>query len=187
MNAIVKKFAVKHGLIVGGIAALYTLIGYLVDPTLFVNWYMGIALMVVNFVILVMASVNTKKAQGGFITFKESFSSFVIAAAVATAISTVFNMLIFGVVDPEFKEQLTEMTIEASVEMMESFGADEAAIEQGIASIEETDQFSISSLFFGFFKAMVFYAIVGLIIAAISKKVEPVLNTEEVIDTDTEE
>ena len=31
MNPIVKKYAVKHGLIVGGIAAVYTLIAYLFD------------------------------------------------------------------------------------------------------------------------------------------------------------
>ncbi|GAB5556540.1 MAG: DUF4199 domain-containing protein [Schleiferiaceae bacterium] len=184
MNPIVKKYAVKHGLIVGGIAALYTLIAYIVDPTLFVNWYMGIALMVVNFVILVMATVNTKKEQGGFINFKDAFSAFLVAALVGTLISTTVNIMIFNVVDPDFKEEITELTIEASVEMMENFGADEAAIEQGIAQIEENDQFSLGKQLQGVLWAIIGYAIVGLILAAITKKEKPVVDTAEIIDSE---
>jgi hypothetical protein len=184
MNPIVKKYAVKHGLIVGGIAALYTLIAYLIDPTLFVNWFMGIALMVVNFVILVMATVNTRKEQGGFISFKDAFSAFLVAALVGTLISTTVNIMIFNVVDPDFKEEITELTIEASVEMMENFGADEAAIEQGIAQIEENDQFSLGKQLQGVLWAIIGYAVVGLILAAITKKEKPVVDTAEIIDSE---
>ena len=60
-----------------------------------------------------------------------------------------------------------------TVEMMENFGSPQEAIDQQIAVLEETDQFSAVGQLKGIAWQLLFYSIIGLIVAAIIKKKDP--------------
>lgn len=184
MKDAVKTNASKYGLIAAAIGIAYTLIAYLANLELLVNPFAGIALWVVTLVILILSVGNTKKDFGGFISFRDAFSVFVLAYIINALVSTVFSILLFAVVDPGAAEDLTEMTVERSVELMERFGAPEEQIEDAVTSMEQGDQFSIGNQIRTFFWGIIIYAIIGLIVAAIMKKDKP--EYEDQVDTQTE-
>lgn len=173
MNPAVKSTASRYGLIIAAIGIAYTLIAYLIDLKLLVNTFAGIGLWLVNLILLIVAVSMVKKAGGGFISFKEAFSTFVLTYVISALISSVFSILLFSVIDPQAAERLQELIIETTVNMMERFGAPESQIEEQLENMEGSAQFSIGSQVRGFFTGIVIYAVIGLIVAAIMKKNKP--------------
>lgn len=173
MNDIIKKHVVTFGLIAGGISAGYTLIAYLIDQELFVNWWAGIVLWVVTLTVMVLAVSRIKKEQSGYISFKEGFTSFFLTWAICAVIGVVMNLLLFTVIDPGAAEGIREMAIEAQIEMFEGFGmSDEDMLEQ-IERVENMDQFAIGAQLQGLVYSLLFGAVIGLIVAAAFKKNRP--------------
>ena len=101
MNPLVKKIGVKNGLILAAISVGYYLIAYLFDEELFANFLIGIGLWVVFFVLLLRGVFSLKKEQGGFVSFREAVSVFTLPWIVNVAISIVFTILLFHVIDPD--------------------------------------------------------------------------------------
>lgn len=173
MKDAIKSNASRFGLIAAAISVGYTLLAYLVDITLMVNYFAGIGLWIVGLIIFILAVSRAKKQMGGFITFRDAFSTFILAYIIFALISTSFNILLFGVIDTAAAEEIRELTIEAQVELMENIGAPEDQIEENIQMLEEGNPYGIGSLVQGFFWGIVIYAIIGLIVAAIMKKNPP--------------
>ncbi len=185
MNNAVKTAASKFGPIIAAIGITYTLIAYLVDMRLMVNMWAGMTLWLINFVLLIISVRTAKKMMGGFISFKNAFSTFLLTYVLATLLSTGFNMILFGVVDTNAAEELQELTIETSVSFMENFGTPESEIEKQVEAMEENNAFALVNQVQGFFWGVIIYAILGLIVAAVMKKDKPVFEYESQ-DTDNE-
>ena len=181
MNNLVKTTASRYGLIIAGIGISYTLLAYLIDLELLVNPYMGIGLWIVNFILLIVAVSTVKKSFGGFISFKDAFSTFLLTYAASALITALFSILLFSLIDPTAAERLHELIIESTVNMMEKFGAPEEQIETQVESLENNQQFSMVNQVRGFFMGIVIFAVIGLIVAAIMKKNKPefIEHTEE--------
>lgn len=174
MNPIIKKHAIKFGVISALIGIVYSIIAYVFDETLFVNWWFGIAIIVVSLVILGISISSVKKEQGGFISFKEAFSTFVITWVISAVLSTSFNFILFNLIDPDFQERITELTIEKTAGFMERMGTPEETIDEAIKGIEEQDNYSIGGLLRGFVYSTLFMSVIGLIYAAVMKKNKPI-------------
>lgn len=173
MEKSLKSMAVNYGLYLGLILSAATIIAYTVNLELFTKWWYGIILL---FVIIAFGIVSTSKAKGalqGFISFKQAFSSFFITVAIGLLISTVVTVVIFNFVDPEAAEIVKESTIQASVSMMENFGAPQETINQTVAEMQNTNQFGMASLAQSLAWQLLFYAVIGLIVGAIMKKKDP--------------
>jgi hypothetical protein len=184
MNPYIKKYAMNFGIIAAVISILYSLIAYLVDQSLFVNLVAGVVMMVIGFVLYIMSPLRVKRDQGGYITFRDAVTSFVLTFIIAGITGVIWNLLLFNVIDPELQSTVQEMTIEKSVQMMERFGAPEESIDQSIAQMEETNNYSLGNQVKGFFMMLLFMTIVGLIVAAIIKKDPPLV--DEHIESETE-
>lgn len=173
MEKSLKSLAINYGLYLGLILSASTIIAYVVNLELFTKWWFGIILLIV---ILTFGIVSTAKAKGvlqGFISFKQAFSSFFITVAIGLIISTVVSIVIFNFVDPEAAEVVKEATIQASVSMMENFGAPQEAINQTVAEMQKTNQFGMATLAKSLAWQLLFYAVIGLIVAAVMKKKDP--------------
>lgn len=184
MNPIVKKYALKFGRIGAAISVLFTLVAYLFANELFVTWYVGVLSLVVNFVLYLMAVLGAKKEMGGYISFKDSFSAFVVAAVINIVVTYVLNIVLFTVLDQDMAAQLQEMQIEKQVEMMETFGTPEEAMEEAITQLEENDLYSVESQLKGIMFAVLFAAVIGLLVAAVTKKAEPIVDAGQIIDSE---
>ncbi|MEZ0131134.1 DUF4199 domain-containing protein, partial [Flavobacterium sp. LBUM151] len=54
--------------------------------------------------------------------FKDAFTTYFIAAVTGILISTLFNILLFNVIDPGAKDTLSEIMIKYTVGMLQKFG-----------------------------------------------------------------
>ncbi len=168
-----RKNAAKYGLFLGLFLVLMTSLIYAIDLSLFTaSWY-GILNLLIIVAFGVVSAINNKKAQGGFLTFKEAFSSFFITIVVGLFISTVFTILLFNFIDPEAKKTIAENVIKFTVQMMEKFGAKPADINNVIKEMEKTDSFGPAGQLKGFVFNLIIYSIIGIITALIVKRERP--------------
>lgn len=179
MNEVVKSNASKYGLGAAIITVAYTLIAYLTNLSLMVNPWAGISLWVITLIIYIVAVSRTRSGLGGYISFRDAFSSFILAYIISSLVATAFNILLFTAVDPGAAEELQEMSIDATVQMMDNFGTPESQIEETIEQMEGSNQFSVIQMVKGFFWGIFIYAVIGLIVAAIMKKNPPVIIENE--------
>jgi cytochrome bd-type quinol oxidase subunit 2 len=169
MNEIIKKNGITFGIIMGVVSALITTLVYAIDMELFTSFKLMGFILLVSIVLYCVLLSKTRKQLGGDFSFKQAFTTFFIAAVISTLISTTFNILLFNVIDPGAKETLKELSIKAAEEMMEKFGAPQEQMEEALAQVENTDNFSVGNLIKGFFTSLIFSAILGLILALIFK------------------
>ena len=174
----VKQTAIKYGLIIGGISVTYILMAYSFDMGLLVSWGAGLGLSLTSIVLLIIGVVSLKRANGGYISFRSAFSTYILAYLISALINVTFSYVLFGVVDKEAAAELTEMTIETTVGFLENVGTPEETIEQTIEELEKTDQYSLINLIKGTGFTLIFSAIVALIVAAATKKDEPIIFEE---------
>ena len=88
----------------------------------------------------------------------------------------VFNILLYTVIDPSLPETMKELTVEATVGMLESFGTPQEAIDASIVEIEKSVMESTTPA--GILKSAPWGVIIIFIFALIAsifiKKNEPV-------------
>jgi len=168
MNEIIKKNGITYGIILGVFSILTTAVIYAIDLSLFTNMWLGVISIIIYITIGVLVVSNTKK-QLKFITFKDAFTVYFLAAVIGTVISTLFNMLLFNVIDPAAKETIRELTTKYAVEMMQKFGAPAQAINEAAAEMEKTDNFAPLTLLKGMLFTFVFNAVFGVILGLIFK------------------
>src|SRR5690606_35830429 len=130
MNPIIKKNGITYGIILGVLSILITTVIYVIDLELFVNTYIGILGLVISLVIGIILLKKTKADFGGFMTFKEAFTTYFLAGIIGATMSVLFNLALFNVVDTEAKDALNDLTLRYTLETMQKWGAQEAAIDQ---------------------------------------------------------
>lgn len=169
MNEIVKKNAVKFGLIAGVIAVLITSTMYAVNLNLFAEWWIGILNIIIYTALGIYAMIQTKKELNGVYSFKDAFTTYFVYAVIGILISVSFNVILFNFIDPGAKETLKEISIEAAVSMMKKFNTPAEAMKKAIEDMSNTDQFGIVEQFKGSIFTIIFSAIFAVILAAIFK------------------
>lgn len=180
MNPIVKSTAIKFGGILASISILYTLTAYLVDESLFVNMWMGLLLILLIVILPIVATIQARKKMDGFISFKDAFSTYVITWSISAVASALMNILLFHIIDPELASRVVDASIESTIRVMEQFGAPEEAIQQSMDRMnhdEMMETYTIGKQIQGMLIFIVVGSVIGLIVAAITKKNPPVFDT----------
>lgn len=173
MTQTVKKNGVNYGIIIGVISIVVSTIMYVIDLSLFSKWWIGIIMFLVSLVIGIMAIAKAKSSLGGYISFKEAFTTFFIAMALGAAMSTIFMFILFNLIDPGAKEVIMEDVKEMTVNMMQGMGARTEDIRNQVEQLENTDNFSLVSQLKSYVWGLLIYIIIGLIVAAVMKKNKP--------------
>lgn len=168
-----RKNSLNFGLFLGVFLVVLTTLIYSIDISLFTSSWIGIVNVVIITGFGVVASTKYKKSIGGFITFKEVFTSFFITVALGFFISTLFSILLFNVIDPNAKAIITENIIKYSVEMMEKFGTKAADVNKMVEEMQKSDSFGPLGQLKGFAFNLIVYSIIGLITALIIKRDRP--------------
>ena len=169
INEIIKRNGITFGVLTGILSALITATIYAVDLNLFVSWWIGIVSILIYLILSIVLLSKTKKEVKGIFTFKDAFTTYFISAVIGTLIGTLFNILLFNVIDPSAQDTLKEITIKNAVAMMQKFNSPAAAINEMIAKMKENNPYSVVELLKGSIFSMVFSAIIGLIMAAFFK------------------
>ncbi|UOK42478.1 MULTISPECIES: DUF4199 domain-containing protein [Flavobacterium] len=167
MNEVIKKNGVNYGITIGIISILLTASLYAIDLKLFTNMWLGLIMILVYIIIGVILVSKTKKQLNGQITFKEAFTVYFLAAAIAAAMSAVFNILLFNVIDPAAKETLNNEVIEYTVNMMKKTGAPTDKIKEVVEKMQETDNYSFMNQLKGLVFSLIFSSVFGALLALI--------------------
>lgn len=162
---VIKKNGVKFGLILGVFSILATTLMYVIDLKLFVNIWIGLVLFFVSLTIGIVSVARSKKEIGGFITFKEAFTAFFITMAIGLALNILFSILLFNVIDPGAAITIRENIIEYTVNMLQKAGTPTAKIKEQIETMRSTNSYSIGNQIQTYFWFLLFYIIVGLLVA----------------------
>lgn len=165
------KTAIKLGSLIGGVQVLLTLLLYLMGIEYMTKWWVSIVVIILAITLLVIVGKKIRTENGGFISFGNLFVLLLIAYASSMFIATVFNILLYNVIDPNLAANMQEVVIENTTEMMEGFGMQDDQVEQAVAELENfSQQFTVGRQAVTFLWSIIWGAIISSILAAILKK-----------------
>jgi len=174
MEKSIKSSAINYGVYLAIILILFTVIGYAFKLDLLVNyWFMLLILPVTIIAFGVVSTAKAKSMLGGFMSFKQAFTAYFIPVALAVSASTLFSILLFNFIDPEAAEQIKQILIDKTQSFMEGVGATQTQIEESIRPIREQDTFAFTTQLRSLAQSLVFFIVIGLIVALIMKKKDP--------------
>ena len=174
MEKTIKSSAINYGLYLGALLMSITIIMYVINIELMVNFWINlliIPLLIIGFG--VFSTAKSKALNEGFLNFKQTFSSYFITVAIGILISSGLSIILFNFIDPDAAIQLKELAVEKSINMMEGFGAPPEAIAKQVEAMESQDTFAIGTQMWQLAQGLIFFAVIGLIVAAIMKRNNP--------------
>jgi len=173
MSEELKQHILKNGLNLGLILIAITLFTYIGGAELVTNYFVSFGSLLLMIVFPIYYTKKFRAHNGGYISFREAFSSCTGILIAAGFLNTFVSILLFNIIDPGFALEMLDVIIEKTVIQLESVGMDEAQIEQTIKRIEEGSAFGAVNMFKGYIFGIIFYTIFGLIVAAITKNDRP--------------
>lgn len=174
------KSGLRYGINLGLIQIMVALLLYLMGVEYMVKWWVGLLNLVVIIGLLVYFGKKWRSSVGGFSDFKSMYMLLLSTHVVSLIIATVFNLLMYNVIDTNLAQNMEEHVIKNTVEMMENFGAPEESIEQTIVGLETfAEKFSVLGMLEQLFWSVIVGAILLTIPALILKKKDDSLELEE--------
>jgi hypothetical protein len=170
------QHGLRWGLILGVIAILMAGAGYAIDYTMLVTLkWLGFILLV-DIGVAIYAGIDFRNSIGGYLSYGKAWQHAMVIFAVAALMATLFNFVLYFVVDTELPAKLAEASLENQRAMMQSMGAPESTIDTEIAKARTRveNQFTASGLAMGFGIIMVISAVLALITSIFVKRNEPV-------------
>lgn len=165
--------AVKPGLTMGLVALAVTYIAYFIDSSLLASGWFALISLVIFFGLIIYFGQQYRNEIGGYMTFRTAFNFSFIAIFISGLVSLAGQILLFQVIDPTLPQVLADLTFENSLKMLENFGQNPDTLPAG--ALEEMRNSTASTFTLGgqiknFGFALILYAIIALIVAAILKK-----------------
>lgn len=164
---------IKYGIIAGLALIISTLLLYFIDAATMIK-----IAFIPNFAIYIFcmskSPIEDKKADGGFITFRNAFQSSFIVFVVASFFYTFFFYVLISIIDPS----LIDVQMEVFLDLFERFAEwakmGDAEFDEIVKELEKINHIpsfveTLQAYLFGLIRG----AIPALIIAAIVKKEKP--------------
>lgn len=169
--------ALKSGIILGVITIVISLLVYLVDYTIFANWWYQLLLM--NAIIIGVTAyfgISYRNSDEGYLSFGKSYVYSIICFLTSTFIGTIFAILLYNVIDTDLSGNLTDAIVDKTESMMSGFGAPQDSIDEQVEKLREEmpANFTIGGMIKNFFtSSLLMIAIISLISSLFIKKKEP--------------
>jgi hypothetical protein len=114
---------------------------------------------------------------GGYWTFGEAFKSFLIVSLILTIATTLYNILLMGVIDPDLPAKAGAVIEDSQRQMFEKIGLSTEEIDEALSksgSMEDRLKITFKNVITSFGVVLAVYGVLSLILAAILKKTKPV-------------
>jgi hypothetical protein len=166
----------KWAVIMAVVGILLAIIMYVIDYTLMVQFKMLLIALAIYLGIAIFAGIEYRNSIGGFMSYGKAWQHAMAIFAISALITTMFNLLLYNVIDPELPGKLAEATLENQRAMMANFGAPEDQIDKEIEKARERteNQFKPAGQALGYLIILAFSAVMALISSIFVKKNEPV-------------
>lgn len=171
------QHAIRWGMITAAVSIILTMSLYVIDYTLMVQFKFLLVALAIYLGIAIYAGIDYRKSIGGFLAYGKAWQHGFLILAVSGLIASVFNLLLYNVIDTELPQKLTDASIENTRAMMESFGTPEEAMDEALEQAKESTakQFTVVGIALGYIYIAIFSAIMALISAVIVRKNKPEL------------
>ncbi|KOF02714.1 hypothetical protein OB69_10385 [Roseivirga seohaensis subsp. aquiponti] len=167
----IMPMALKTGLVIGAITGTLSILMYVMDESLLASGMVSLFMLVIIIVALIIGGLKIRKAIGGFWSFGQAFKGIALMGFIAVLVSTLFQIVLHQVIDPDLGYRLTEITMKTTEDMLRKFGATQADIDNALAAASGTNAYSIVNQLLGIVWAGVLgNAFISLILAAILKR-----------------
>jgi hypothetical protein len=165
--------AFKMGAIIGLVQIVLTLLLYIMGIEYMVKWWVSILVIVSIIALLVVYGLKWRKSVGGYATFGEIFQFQFVAFAATMFVSTLFNILLYNVIDGELALNMKEAVVDSTMAMMEGFGIEGEALDAALVEFDDfEDNFSVVGLLMSFIKSLIGGAVLAAILSLFLKKNE---------------
>jgi hypothetical protein len=170
-----RDHAIKWGVIIGLVGIIYTVLLYIVDAALLANMWLGLFTLVLFLGLVIYAGIDYRKQIGGLIPFGKAYQHGFLTLVIGGIIGTIFNYLLYNIIDPGLVETLAEAGAENARAIAERFGAPPEAIDDAVdkARTDTIDRLQGAGVFISFLWGLIAYAVIALITGVIVKKNPP--------------
>ena len=127
----------KGGLILAGVSILLTMLTYVIDVSLMVEWWFGVVSLLISMGLLIYLGINYRNDIGGILSYGDAFKFSFLVFFVSYVVGIIFQIALYTVIDPELPEIMKQLTVEKTVEMMEGFGMSDEALDAAIIGVED--------------------------------------------------
>ncbi len=161
---------VRYGVMYAIAGILLQVVMYYILPLgLWTQMFVGIAIMVVFFV---LAGKAQRVENGGTLTYGEALKTTYLTGLVGAVIGGLFSIVLINLIDPSLVDKLAEMAIESTRSMMESFGTPEDVANDALEKVEEdmAGQFTPFGQLMTILKSALFIIIPAAIVSIFLKK-----------------
>ncbi len=148
---------------------------FLSGPAAFASMWFPLIIFLLLIVMLVVFPLLHRKEIGGYWSWGQAFKFILIMSVVMLVCSTLTNLVLFKIIDPEFMNRVKEISIDNTIKMLEGFGSPEDAISKTVDGMDKEfdNQQTPMGYVMGIVKGLVTFAVLGAIIALIIKKNKP--------------
>jgi hypothetical protein len=165
--------SLKYGLIIGVIYMVLFSVSNLVMAQMMTYYAVKTVVYVLFFVMIGVFLTQIKKADGGYMEFKDAFGAAFVMILVAEVIYFVYSYFYFQFIDPHYLEKMKVSVLT----YMENVKAPDKAIESTIQNfdtqIADSKHFNPGKTLMGFFGFLIMDSLFGMIVCLIVKKQRP--------------
>jgi hypothetical protein len=166
------SIAVTCGLIAGLALILLTTILYLGGINVFLGYgaYLGYLLLIGA---AVTSALMEKKAQNGFLEFREALKAAFLVFVIALALQSIFNWVLMNFIDTGFRSALEKAILDKTEKFMQGMKIDQDTIDKTLDEQRGKNQYAFPKILMGLCFSYVFSFLIALLIAAIVKRKKP--------------
>lgn len=164
-----RKVGIIFGIILAVYYILFNSISFFVNRNLFTDKFAGFMNMGVIVIIGLLTIIFAKKKAGGYLTFREAFTPYLIMVVIGVSVNTLVYAILFNFVDPGAKDEINKTLYEMLVQTLNNSGLPEAEIQEQLDKARKLDQFQFKSQLFSWAGSILRNSILGLFLAAIFK------------------
>ena len=147
------------------ISVILSLVAYILGVELLVGWQLGLAQSVLIITTMIVVSRAIRRDEGGFISYWRVFQHIMLSMICILCASTLFNYVLFNVINPELVDVVVDISLEKVEEMMISFGLAGDLLQETLIETEKEIRNGYSLI--GSIKGIIFSSIFGSLIALI--------------------
>lgn len=163
---------IKHGLITGLIVTIYMALLYAAGLKYLSNWWLTVLMYPIVIALLCIFTGRLRKEypEQPF-AFGQTFVVFLSMAMISTLVTTIWNIILFNIIDASLAKELTELILEQTRDMMENWGAPEDTVKETLKGMKDLpSQFKPLAQLKSWLSGGLFLAIMALICAAFLKR-----------------
>ncbi len=174
-SGVINKESVRDGLYLGLINVAISLIGWLFDPLFFFkHTASGFILAAVFLGLQCLFLVQIRRTLGNFWSFGEALRASIIIALISTAVYTLWQALLFNVLDPTLGARAQQAILDMVAETFEKMGGGgnaDAAIEK--MKSQDMNPGHMGNILKGLLYGVGFWAVLSVILALIFQRKKP--------------